>query len=129
MYSVLSGVVFLIFGADPARALLNGGAANLEEFRKIEALAPSMKDKCNLESKIADVSPELKDKIGRNLLYNETGCKPTILTHWNSNENFASVGLPHVIWYSPGIEVKFDESFPRFWNFIRARNNGRYPVP
>jgi hypothetical protein len=38
--------------------------------------------------------------------------------YWNDNEQFASVGIGHFIWYPKGIEKKFDESFPKLLQFM-----------
>jgi hypothetical protein len=53
------------------------------------------------------------DRIGKRIWRNE--CAGTVdgLTSWNSGENFASLGIGHFIWYPPGVDGPFEESFPK----------------
>src|SRR5207244_8230528 len=43
------------------------------------------------------------------------------LTSWNSDENFASLGIGHFIWYPEGVRGPFEESFPKLVTFIASR--------
>lgn len=62
-------------------------------------------------------SPELPpaqlDQVGHRIWQNE--CAGTVegLTSWNAGENFASLGIGHFIWYPPGVDGPFEESFPK----------------
>lgn len=60
-------------------------------------------------------------RIGRRVWQNE--CAGTIdgLTSWNSGEQFASMGIGHFIWYPPGEEGPFEESFPALLAFLKGR--------
>src|SRR5215213_2976804 len=53
------------------------------------------------------------DRIGRRVWQNECGGRRDGLTSWNAGENFASLGIGHFIWYPPGVEGPFEESFPK----------------
>lgn len=57
---------------------------------------------------------------------NECSSKFTKLTHWNDNENFASLGIGHFIWFTNSSNEPFDETFPRFIEYVKAKN---YPIP
>src|SRR5207302_9486803 len=52
-------------------------------------------------------------EIGRKVWRNE--CAGTVegLTSWNAGQNFASLGIGHVIWDPKGVEGPFEESFPK----------------
>jgi hypothetical protein len=43
---------------------------------------------------------------------NETSGNPKYLMYWSSNENFASLGIGHFIWYPQGVPQRFDQTFP-----------------
>lgn len=57
-------------------------------------------------------------QIGLKVWQNE--CRGTIegLISWNENENFASLGIGHFIWYPEGVEKKYEESFPALIAYI-----------
>jgi len=65
-------------------------------------------------------------RIGRKIWQNECGGSVAGLTSWNEGENFASLGIGHFIWYPEGVRGPFEESFPRFIEFIR---NERLDLP
>src|SRR5664279_1271185 len=73
-----------------------------------------------------NLSPADTRRIGNRVWQNE--CNGTVagLTSWNEGENFASLGIGHFIWYPRGARGPFDESFPKFMEFIRGR---RVEVP
>jgi hypothetical protein len=64
------------------------------------------------------LSPEEASRIGKKVWQNE--CNGTIsgLTSWNAGENFASLGIGHFIWYPRDQRGPFEESFPKFIDFI-----------
>ncbi|MCF6324764.1 MAG: hypothetical protein L3J89_10675 [Gammaproteobacteria bacterium] len=51
-------------------------------------------------------------EIGRRIWQNEGAGKVENLVVWNSGEDFPSLGIGHFIWYPPGVEAPFLESFP-----------------
>lgn len=57
------------------------------------------------------------DKIWRN----ESGRDIDKILWWNQGEAFASLGIGHFIWYPPGIEGPFQESFPGLLAFLSSR--------
>jgi hypothetical protein len=67
------------------------------------------------------LSPADTRHIGKKVWQNE--CNGTLagLTSWNEGENFASLGIGHFIWYPRGVRGPFEESFPQFVSFARAR--------
>jgi hypothetical protein len=66
--------------------------------------------------------------IGRRIWQNE--CAGTVdgLTSWNKNEDFASLGIGHSLWFPSGYVGAFAESFPRLIDFVRA-NGGLASIP
>ncbi|MBU1212676.1 MAG: hypothetical protein KJ587_15600 [Alphaproteobacteria bacterium] len=68
-----------------------------------------------------EVSPELAERVGRQVWLNETGGNRDAITAWNASEDFASLGIGHFIWFSQGLETRFVESFPAMLEFLRDR--------
>jgi hypothetical protein len=68
-----------------------------------------------------NLSPAETRRIGNKIWQNECGGTVAGLTSWNTGENFASLGIGHFIWYPKGVRGPFDESFPKFVEFARAR--------
>ena len=65
-------------------------------------------------------------EIGKRIWQNE--CNGTIegLTSWNKNEEFASLGIGHFIWFPKGYTGPFGEAFPRLVDYLLANDA---PVP
>lgn len=59
------------------------------------------------------------EKLGEALYKNEANCQIKNLTHWNKNEEFPSLGLPHAIWYGTKSSKKYQEQFPELIRSIR----------
>jgi hypothetical protein len=57
-------------------------------------------------------------RIGSKIWQNECGGKVAALTSWNEDEDFASLGIGHFIWYPKGMRGPFEESFPKLLTFI-----------
>ena len=57
-------------------------------------------------------------RIGKLIWRNESGGTVDGLTHWNTGEDFASVGIGHFIWYVEGGSGPFVESFPALLSFL-----------
>ena len=66
--------------------------------------------------------PDLAKKIGQKIWLNETGGKIDAITSWNANEEFASLGIGHFIWFPVGKWLPFEESFPALLDFMRKQN-------
>jgi hypothetical protein len=111
-------------------ALLNGGAQDLAEYQKIVKLAPSMESKCDLKPYLNPSADQVQN-ITANLLNNETSCNPKFIMQWDSKagEDFPSIGLPHVVWFREGQKQVVDESFPRFWKYIKDNYKGTAQIP
>lgn len=62
--------------------------------------------------------------IGQRIYANECASKPENLIHWNTGENFPSLGIGHFIWYSKNANERFIETFPAMVDFV-----GRYQAP
>jgi hypothetical protein len=65
---------------------------------------------------------DLAKKIGQKIWLNETGGKREAITSWNANEEFASLGIGHFIWFPVGKWLPFEESFPALLEFMRKKN-------
>jgi hypothetical protein len=65
---------------------------------------------------------DLARKIGERIWLNETGGKSEAITSWNANEEFASLGIGHFIWFPIGKWLPFEESFPPLLEFMRKKN-------
>jgi hypothetical protein len=65
---------------------------------------------------------DLAKKIGQKIWLNETGGKSEAITSWNANEEFASLGIGHFIWFPVGKWLPFEESFPALLEFMRSKN-------
>jgi len=70
---------------------------------------------------------DLAKKIGQKIWLNETGGRREAITSWNANEEFASLGIGHFIWFPVGKWLPFEESFPALLEFMRKKNV-RLPV-
>jgi hypothetical protein len=58
----------------------------------------------------------ISDKIYKN----ETGGDSKYLMYWSPNENFASLGIGHFIWYPKNEPKRFDETFPSMIDYYVA---------
>jgi len=65
---------------------------------------------------------DLARKIGQKIWLNETGGKSEAITSWNANEDFASLGIGHFIWFPIGKWLPFEESFPALLEYMRRKN-------
>jgi len=63
-------------------------------------------------------------RIGNKIWQNECGSKVAGLTSWNEDEDFASLGIGHFIWYPKGTRGPFEESFPKLLTFISSHGAG-----
>jgi len=68
-----------------------------------------------------ELSPELADKVGRQVWLNETGGSREGVTSWNATEDFPSLGIGHFIWFPEGLQTPFRESFPAMFEFLRSK--------
>jgi len=78
----------------------------------------------------AEVSLSRKEatRIGHKIWQNESGGTLAGLTAWNEGEDFASLGIGHFIWYVAGRPGPFEESFPRFVAYAKARRAALPPI-
>jgi hypothetical protein len=65
---------------------------------------------------------DVAKKVGQKIWFNETAGNRDAITAWNANEEFASLGVGHFIWYPAGKAAPFEESFPRLLEFLRKEN-------
>lgn len=77
-------------------------------------------------TQVLQLTNEQAYRIGMQIWQNESQRSVIGLTHWNAGEEFASLGIAHFIWYPPGREGPYRESFPQFLSYVR-RNGYRVP--
>ena len=65
---------------------------------------------------------DLAKQIGQKIWLNETGGRREAITSWNANEEFASLGIGHFIWFPIGKWLPYEESFPALLEFMRRKN-------
>ena len=56
--------------------------------------------------------------IGERIYQNECASNPEYLIHWGEGENFPSLGIGHFIWYPPGRNERFNETFPDMVGYV-----------
>ena len=59
--------------------------------------------------------------IAEKIYQNETSGNPKHLMFWSKNENFASLGIGHFIWYPAGAVQRFDQTFPAMIDYYIAK--------
>ncbi|WP_407156687.1 hypothetical protein [Bradyrhizobium sp. STM 3557] len=89
----------------------------------LKANAPAAKD---LAVPPLVLSADMARKIGQKIWLNETGGNRNAITSWNANEEFASLGIGHFIWFPLNKWLPFEESFPSLLEFMR-KNNAHLP--
>jgi hypothetical protein len=62
-----------------------------------------------------------KAAIGKKIWQNECAGTVAGLTTWNTGEEFPSLGIGHFIWYPEGFNGRFNETWPQFVVFAKAR--------
>ena len=66
------------------------------------------------------LTPYELNVISDKIYQNETGGNPKYLMYWSPNENFASLGIGHFIWYPKNEPKRFDETFPSMIDYYVA---------
>jgi hypothetical protein len=68
-----------------------------------------------------ELSPVELQVIGDQIFKNEGGGNVSNLVHWNSGENFASMGIGHFTWYPAGRSARFGNTFPELLTYMQER--------
>ncbi len=58
--------------------------------------------------------------ISEKVFDNECAGKDECLLEWNDGEEFMSLGIGHFIWYPQGQAGPFEESFPKFVEYLKS---------
>ena len=66
------------------------------------------------------LSPYELNIIADKIYKNETNGNPKYIMYWSPNEEFASLGIGHFIWYPAGAPKRFDETFPAMIDYFIA---------
>jgi hypothetical protein len=96
-------------------------AVQMPEMRKSGHEAKSLEAK-DLPVPQLVLPGDLAKKIGQKIWLNETGGKIDAITSWSANEEFASLGIGHFIWFPVGKWLPYEESFPALLEFMRKKN-------
>jgi hypothetical protein len=65
---------------------------------------------------------DVAKKVGQRIWLNETNGNRDAITSWNANEEFASLGIGHFIWFPAGKTATFEEDFPPLLEFRRKES-------
>ena len=57
--------------------------------------------------------------VGQKIWLNESDGSRDAVTSWNTNEEFASLGIGHFLWFPAGKTAPFEEDFPLLLEFLR----------
>lgn len=71
--------------------------------------------------RLPKLSQEELQQIGNLIYINECGGETENLIAWNEGEEFPSLGIGHFIWYPPGKEGPFQETFPALLEYYQSR--------
>lgn len=71
-------------------------------------------------SSFASLSSADYQWIGQRIYQNECAGQPRYLTHWGKGEEFPSLGIGHFIWLPKGVNVPFEQTFPKLFDFVSA---------
>jgi len=66
------------------------------------------------------LTPYELNVISDRIYKNETGGNAKYLMYWSPNEDFASLGIGHFIWYPKNEPKRFDETFPSMIDYYVA---------
>ncbi|WP_298609464.1 hypothetical protein [uncultured Thiothrix sp.] len=64
--------------------------------------------------------------IGERIFRNETNGDATKLLRWNSQGNFADLGIGHMVWYPANQRGSYIETFPSYLKYVQSKN---VPLP
>lgn len=107
---------------DPIEALSSNASLILNTFSptlfSIQAACERLIEE-DIHSLFLGQAASLANQIWKN----ECGGTIAGLTHWNKNENFASLGLGHFIWYPKNTPKVFEETFPHLLKFIEQQGS------
>lgn len=71
-------------------------------------------------------SPQDMNAIGERIFRNETEGDTSKLLRWNSQGNFADLGIGHLVWYPANQRGPYTETFPSFLKYVQSKN---IPLP
>ncbi|HLB41113.1 MAG TPA: hypothetical protein VJJ83_04955, partial [Candidatus Babeliales bacterium] len=60
-------------------------------------------------------------KIGLLIWQNEASQRVDLLTFWNPNESFPSLGIGHFIWHPAGTTIPYTEQFPALCRYLQSQ--------
>ena len=62
------------------------------------------------------------DSVAEKIFKNEAGGQKSNLVHWNTGENFPSLGIGRFIWYKKEQRGPFEESLPQLVRYYKSKN-------
>jgi len=101
--------------AQPSEAQKPGEPVNAKSST-LEAVKPA---RVTNGFTLRELPQGVADKVGHQIWLNETNGERDAITSWNTDEEFASLGIGHFIWFPEGKTATFDQDFPRMLEFLR----------
>ncbi|MFZ1388495.1 MAG: hypothetical protein WBP46_05365 [Thiolinea sp.] len=74
----------------------------------------------------SQTSAQEMNPIGERIFRNETDGDASKLLRWNSQGNFADLGIGHLVWYPANQRGSYAETFPSFLKYAQSKN---VPLP
>lgn len=68
---------------------------------------------------IRAIDPAVAQIIGYQVWQNESGCSQNKLVYWSPLEPFPSLGIGHFIWFPPGYQGPFTQTFPNLLRHLQ----------
>ena len=74
---------------------------------------------------LPQLPPEHYNWLADRIFANECNRELRCLSHWNSGEDFPSLGIGHFIWYREGQQEPFEETFPALLQHLQRAGVAR----
>lgn len=74
------------------------------------------------QASIQRLSPSEIQQIGQKIWRNECGGRIDLLTFWNKQEPFPSLGIGHFIWFPKNCAAPYTQTFPDLIAYLKKRN-------
>ena len=98
-----------------------------DDFRRRESSSPIIEDQIIIDDDVEfsyrfDLGYSQKNHIAKQIFKNETGGNRSKLIHWNSGEDFPSLGIGHFIWIPRSSNAGFGDSFKEVVQFYKKND-------
>lgn len=72
-------------------------------------------------SQVFELTESDEQWLGEKIFANECSHDFACLSSWNEGEEFPSLGIGHFIWFPPGSDLPFEETFPELLRFYKSQ--------